>query len=83
MIDNVQIASEKYNISFIYDNDNYMIFYKNDEDMKIENFYKIGISSSGASYNRYISVDDFAKIMEMEVERVDTTTGVVYLTMKS
>lgn len=35
--------------------------------------------SSGATYFRYIPVDDFASLMKLEVENIDTENGAVYL----
>lgn len=35
--------------------------------------------SSGAAYFRYIPVDDFASLMKLEVENIDTESGAVYL----
>lgn len=83
-----KIGKNKYKVNWTtkfgesIEDDDYMIFYKNGKDMKIKNFYNIGNCFTGASYNRYISIDDFAKIMEMEVERIDQNTKTVYLKTK-
>lgn len=62
--------------------EDYMIFYKNNKDMKIKNYIYIGDKYCGASYYRFISLDDFAEILEMEVESIDWKNGNIYLETK-
>lgn len=56
-----------------------MIFYKNGKKLDVKNIYYLGNRSAGASYNKFVSVDDFAKIMEMEIEKIDIENRAVYL----
>ena len=59
-----------------------LLFYKNGKKLDIKNIYYLGNHSAGASYNKYISVDDFAKIMEMKVEKINIEERAVYLSTK-
>ncbi len=56
-----------------------LTFYRNGEKLDIENYRYIGKLSSGSSYYRYISLDDFADLMEMKVTHIDIIKGIVYM----
>ena len=81
-----KIGKNKYKIKWSttssIDEEDDMIFYKNGKDMNIQTYRYIGMSSSGADYIRFISIDDFAKILEMEIEDINQYSKAVYLKTK-
>ncbi len=56
-----------------------LLFFRNQKQLDIETYDKLGLISTGASYNVFISVDDFAEIMEMKVDLVDLENGALHL----
>jgi hypothetical protein len=56
-----------------------LVFYKDGKDMQIESFYENTGICAGATYYRFISIEDYAKIMKMEVSAIDQDTKTVYL----
>ena len=57
-----------------------LTFYKNGRKLQIENYLELSSTHTGAAYFFWISVDDFASIMGMSVEKVEDDG--VYLRMK-
>lgn len=64
--------------SYKIGNDHYLIerqrdsltFYKNGRKLSIKNYTELSSTNTGATYFFWISVDDFASIMGMSVEKV-------------
>lgn len=87
---NNSLKTTKYNINgntykIVWEKDkNYkyekcMVFYKNNKNMKITPLEKIGYKTPNAAYNQFISIDDFAKLIEMEIEKIDIQNGIIYM----
>ena len=79
------ISMKEQTTSYQIGNDHYLIerqrdsltFYKNGRKLKIKNYTELSSTNTGATYFFWISVDDFASIMGMSVEKVEE--GGVYL----
>lgn len=55
-------------------------FYKNNQPLNIETLRNIDGHTPGANYFVFINVEDWAELMEMKVEKIDTSG--VYLSLK-
>ena len=81
------ISMKEQTTSYQIGNDHYLIerqrdsltFYKNGRKLPIKNYAELSSTNTGATYFFWISVDDFASIMGMSVEKVEE--GGVYLRM--
>lgn len=81
------ISMKEQTTSYQIGNDHYLIerqrdsltFYKNGRKLQIKNYTELSSTNTGATYFFWISVDDFASIMGMSVEKVEE--GGVYLRM--
>ena len=56
-----------------------LTFKKNNKNLKIKSFKEVCNTKPTATYYYYISLEDFTTIMEMKVDNVDTTNGIIYL----
>ena len=56
-----------------------LIFKKDFKTLNIRSYKKIGDVTAGAGYNYFISLEDFATIMEMKIDNVDTINGIISL----
>ena len=82
------ISMKEQTTTYQLGNDHYLIerqrdsltFYKNGRKLQIENYLELSSTHTGAAYFFWISVDDFASIMGMSVEKVEDDG--VYLRMK-
>lgn len=82
------ISMKEQTTTYQIGNDHYLIerqrdsltFYKNGRKLQIENYLELSSTHTGAAYFFWISVDDFASIMGMSVEKVEDDG--VYLRMK-
>lgn len=82
------ISMKEQTTTYQLGNDHYLIerqrdsltFYKNGRKLQIENYLELSGTHTGAAYFFWISVDDFASIMGMSVEKVEDNG--VYLRMK-
>lgn len=81
------ISMKEQTTSYQIGNDHYLIerqrdsltFYKNGRKLQIKNYTELSSTNTGATYFFWISVDDFASIMGMSVEKVEEDG--VYLRM--
>lgn len=72
------ISMKEQTTSYKIGNDHYLIerqrdsltFYKNGRKLSIKNYTELSSTNTGATYFFWISVDDFASIMGMSVEKV-------------
>lgn len=72
------ISMKEQTTSYQIGNDHYLIerkrdsltFYKNGRKLSIKNYTELSSTNTGATYFFWISVDDFASIMGMSVEKV-------------
>lgn len=73
------ISMKEQTTSYQIGNDHYLIerqrdsltFYKNGRKLQIKNYTELSSTNTGATYFFWISVDDFASIMGMSVEKVE------------
>lgn len=73
------ISMKEQTTTYQIGNDHYLIerqrdsltFYKNGRKLQIENYLELSGTHTGAAYFFWISVDDFASIMGMSVEKVE------------
>ena len=77
-----KINGDKFSIIYNDYSKEKLKFYKNGKKMDIEALSSINGNSAGATYYYYISIDDFAMLCGMEVDKIDTENRAIYLTMK-
>lgn len=80
-ISTYSINGNKYKIKYS-NSTKYFDFYKNDEKLNIKMLEYVGFRSTGATYRKFISVDDFAELMEMNVSNINYDEGIIYLEKK-
>lgn len=55
-----------------------MVFSKNGKILDIKTYKEFGPRYAGASYNRLISIDDFAMLCGLSIDEINTQQGIIY-----
>ena len=63
-----QIGQDRYLIKRLKDD---LVFFKNGRELPVKSFLEVSGTHTGAAYYFWISVDDFASILGMSLEKVD------------